>query len=148
MHKLGYLTKLSTGGFTANWNERAFALCGSSLYYADSVKALSKPQHAKLFANLKGATVRTLPDSALPAKVPVRNVFALSWSSSTPANPTSSSSTTTNGSSNGGGGSAERWFFFGPAAADLNGIVGVEVEVYGRLSCCSRPALTRARASG
>jgi hypothetical protein len=32
--KEGRLTKLSKGGFTANWNKRAFALLGSSLYAA------------------------------------------------------------------------------------------------------------------
>ena len=86
LHRLGHLTKLSKGGFTANWNRRIFALLGSSLYYADSMKVLKKAGHAKLFANLAGCSIRSLPDTAaLPAgnglsqKVPVRNVFILSW---------------------------------------------------------------------
>ena len=40
--KQGMLTKLSKGGFTANWNRRAFALLGSSLYYA-KVHARPRP---------------------------------------------------------------------------------------------------------
>ena len=50
--KQGMLTKLSKGGFTPNWNRRAFALCGSSLFYAkDADELLKKP---KLFAEVLG----------------------------------------------------------------------------------------------
>jgi hypothetical protein len=42
--KEGVLTKLSKGGFTANWNRRAFALIGSSLFYAkDREHLLNQP---------------------------------------------------------------------------------------------------------
>jgi len=50
--KQGMLTKLSKGGFTPNWNRRAFALLGSSLYYAkDKTTLLNQP---KIFAQVVG----------------------------------------------------------------------------------------------
>ena len=52
----GSLTKLSKGGFTANWNRRSFALIGSTLFYAkDRGTLLVQP---KVFAQIAGCDVR------------------------------------------------------------------------------------------
>jgi len=48
--KQGVLTKLSKGGFTANWNRREFALIGSSLFYAKDRSTLTT--QPKLFAEI------------------------------------------------------------------------------------------------
>jgi len=81
LHKIGRLTKLSKGGFTNNWNERSFALLGSSLYYADRTRQLPKPgAHTKLFAQLNtNCTLRLLPNTALVGPTAVQNVFMLAW---------------------------------------------------------------------
>ena len=58
----GLLTKLSKGGFTANWNRRSFALIGSSLYYAkDSATLATQP---KLFAEIAGCEVHPWSEQA------------------------------------------------------------------------------------
>ena len=54
--KQGMLTKLSKGGFTANWNRRAFALIGSSLFYAKDKSALTA--QPKVFAEIAMCDVR------------------------------------------------------------------------------------------
>ena len=36
VYRQGTLTKLSKGGFTANWNRRQFVLIGSTLFYANN----------------------------------------------------------------------------------------------------------------
>ena len=54
--KQGMLTKLSKGGFTANWNRRAFALIGSSLFYGHSRSSLTA--QPKVFAEIAGCEVR------------------------------------------------------------------------------------------
>ena len=60
--KEGVLTKLSKGGFTANWNRRAFALIGSSLFYAkDREHLLSQP---KLFAEVAGCVCSSWSEAA------------------------------------------------------------------------------------
>ena len=70
--KQGMLTKLSKGGFTANWNRRAFALIGSSLFYAkDRGTLTSQP---KIFAELVGCTVQAMSDEASGRH---SNVFAI-----------------------------------------------------------------------
>ena len=51
------LTKLSKGGFTANWNRRAFALIGSSLFYAKDLEALTA--RPKIFAEIAGCDVHS-----------------------------------------------------------------------------------------
>lgn len=69
--KQGWLTKFSKGGFTANWNRRAFVLIGSSLYYARTHEALpSKPQ---LFAELHMCEVLPWADYATAQQ----NVFGV-----------------------------------------------------------------------
>ena len=60
--KEGVLTKLSKGGFTANWNRRAFALIGSSLFYAkDREHLLNQP---KLFAEVAGCVCSSWYEAA------------------------------------------------------------------------------------
>jgi len=78
LRKLGMLTKLSKGGFTANWNRRGFALLGSSLYFAHSTKHLAKPGQAKLFCELAGGAVRLVPESAvLPPRIRAPTLYLL-----------------------------------------------------------------------
>ena len=48
--RAGWLTKLSKGGFMANWNRRFFALVGSTLYYGASPAELCI--EPKLFVRL------------------------------------------------------------------------------------------------
>jgi len=83
LQKLGKLTKLSKGGYTANWNRRTFAIVGSSLYYSDSLKSLCKPMQAKLFCELAGSTVGLLPDAArfsMPGRSSLPpSFFVISW---------------------------------------------------------------------
>ena len=55
--KQGMLTKLSKGGFTANWNRRAFALIGSSLFYA---KDRGAPLPQRPMRALAGSSGRSL----------------------------------------------------------------------------------------
>uniref|UniRef100_A0A7S3T9J1 PH domain-containing protein n=1 Tax=Emiliania huxleyi TaxID=2903 RepID=A0A7S3T9J1_EMIHU len=55
LHGLGWLTKFSKGGYTANWNRRVFALIGSSLFYAKSIDDLVV--QPKLFAQLDGRSL-------------------------------------------------------------------------------------------
>ena len=87
--KQGMLTKLSKGGFTANWNRRAFALLGSSLYYAKEKAGLAI--QPKLFAEVTGCQVlswndevtvrsliRPLVQTAGPGPAPMRTQPALS----------------------------------------------------------------------
>lgn len=54
------LTKLSKGGFTANWNRRAFCLIGSSLFYAKDRATLNV--QPKIFAEISGCEVRPFAD--------------------------------------------------------------------------------------
>ena len=56
--KQGMLTKLSKGGFTANWNRRAFCLIGSSLFYAKD--------RATLNVHVSEASSRATAASASP----------------------------------------------------------------------------------
>ena len=68
----GVLTKLSKGGFTANWNRREFVLIGGTLIYANSREALTVAP--KLFVHLiPGCEVLSWADKATPHN----NVFAL-----------------------------------------------------------------------
>ena len=69
--KQGWLTKFSKGGFTANWNRRAFVLIGSSLYYARTHEAL--PSRPQLFAELHLCEVLPWADYATAQQ----NVFGV-----------------------------------------------------------------------
>ena len=69
---LGWLTKQSKGGFTANWNRRAFALIGSSLFYEKNYDTLAV--NPKLWAQLEpGCEVFAWDGSGSPHA----NVFAI-----------------------------------------------------------------------
>ena len=68
----GWLTKLSKGGFTANWNRRAFALIGSTLVYAKNHETLIATP--KVFAEVFGCDVRQWEEERVEGKA---NVFAV-----------------------------------------------------------------------
>ena len=68
----GWLTKLSKGGFTANWNRRAFALIGSTLVYAKNHETLIATP--KVFAEVLGCDVRQWEEERVEGKA---NVFAV-----------------------------------------------------------------------
>ena len=66
VRRRGTLTKLSKGGFTANWNRRVFVLIGASLFYErDWPQLMMQP---KLFVRLKASHVRPL--ARTPARTP------------------------------------------------------------------------------
>mmetsp|Transcript_60653 Transcript_60653/g.180419 ORF Transcript_60653/g.180419 Transcript_60653/m.180419 type:complete len:345 (-) Transcript_60653:505-1539(-) len=68
----GVLTKLSKGGFTANWNRRHFVLIGSTLFYAKDSEAIGVAP--KVFVQLtRDCEVLSGADKATPHN----NVFAL-----------------------------------------------------------------------
>jgi hypothetical protein len=69
--KQGMLTKLSKGGFTANWNRRAFVLIGSTLYYAKDRATLNV--QPKVFAEIYGCEARPFADDGHGHS----NVFAI-----------------------------------------------------------------------
>jgi len=56
--KQGMLTKLSKGGFTANWNRRAFVLIGSSLFYAKDRTTLTAQPKRSVVARCTHGTTR------------------------------------------------------------------------------------------
>ena len=69
VRRRGTLTKLSKGGFTANWNRRVFVLIGASLFYErDWPQLMMQP---KLFVRLKASHVRPL--ARTPARIPPRH---------------------------------------------------------------------------
>lgn len=73
----GWLTKLSKGGFTANWNRRYFVLAGSTLYYSeDPDKLQAKP---KLFCEVAGADILAVAHPPRGRDLRLRgNAFAIS----------------------------------------------------------------------
>jgi len=72
VRRFGHLTKLSKGGFTTNWNRRAFALIGSSLYYERDFDTLAV--QPKLFTQLQ-PTCEIVSWAA--GTSPHNNVFAI-----------------------------------------------------------------------